>query len=364
VSTAGEAAVLELAATVDTLIGELDAAPDSQLRSTALSAVSALTTLYGEALRRIVSQWSASSTIHQLAADPLLEHLLIAHDLHPDSLERRVEAALDEVRPYLRSHGGDVELLAIEADRVRVRLNGHCRGCAASADTLRQRVEVAVQMAAPELRGITTDEPAPPAGLVQLQSRKSAQRHHGAEAVVRCELCSREIMPVHRHLLDLHERRLLCACPACATLFAHGEAGGHHYRLIADRHQKLPADLFDDAAWANLRVPVDVAFFFHDSRQGRPVALYHGPAGATESLLQLEAWDDLRGRTPLLDTVVPDVEAVLVSRGRVRQSWIVPVDRCYELTGLMRAHWRGLGGGSELWERIEKFFEEMEREHG
>lgn len=362
-----EQTVLDLAADVDTLIGKLDAAPDSDLRSTALDAVSALAALYGEALRRLLHDREAGNgeQRREIADDPFITNLLIAHALHPESLQQRIEAALDEVRPYLRSHGGDVELLGVDGDYARVRLQGSCRGCASSADTLRQRVESAVKQAAPELLGIVTDAAAPSIGLVQLSGRKGAERGLASANAPRCELCSHPILSGHRHLLDLRERRLLCACGACAILFDCGDAGGQNYRLVPDRHQRLTARPFDDATWAELQLPVDVAFFFRNSVVGHPVAFYPGPAGATESLLGLDAWDALCRRSPLLGTLAPDVEAVLVCRARgMDEQWIVPVDCCYELTGIMRSQWRGLAGGTELWDRIRTYFEELELEHG
>lgn len=358
-------AALDHALRVETLLSRLDAEPESETRTTALEAVAALAGLYEEAFRRLIKRAEEWNTARELADDALIAHLLIAHALHPESLHDRVGRALDDVRPYLHSHGGEVELLGVEGDYARVRLQGSCRGCASSADTLRARVQTAVLRFAPELLGIVIDDAPEQTALVQLQRRNHAAPNGNRGDAPRCELCSREIMATHRHLLDLHERRLVCTCPACSTLFAHSEAGGHHYRLVPDRHQKLPAGFVDDAMWAELQIPVDVAFFFHNSTIGRAVAFYPGPAGATESLLGLAAWDALRRRLPLLETLAPDVEALLVCRARgVDHQWIVPVDRCYELTGLMRSHWRGLAGGSELWDAIAQFFEQMERNHG
>jgi hypothetical protein len=105
-----------------------------------------------------------------------------------------------------------------------------------------------------------------------------------------------------------------------------------------------------------------MAFFFFDSRAGRVVALYPGPMGATESLLELESWDAIEAANPLLSTLEADVEALLVNRARgARQQWLVPIDDCYSLAGLIRTRWRGLTGGREVWEEIGRFFEELDR---
>ena len=116
----------------------------------ALGAVSAVVELYGEALRRF--QAGADP-----ASDELLAHLLLVHDLHPEDVQTRVERALEEVRPYLGSHGGDVELLGVEGGVARVRLGGTCNGCASSTVTLTNAIEEAIARAAPELERVEAE---------------------------------------------------------------------------------------------------------------------------------------------------------------------------------------------------------------
>lgn len=178
----------------------------------------------------------------------------------------------------------------------------------------------------------------------------------------RCDLCGDPVPAQHRHLIDVRERRLLCACRPCSILFDHRGAGGGHYRLLPQRSRHLDDFDLDDMLWQSFRIPVDLAFFFHSSVAGRVVAFYPAPAGATESLLELDAWDDLVERNPVLAEMEPDVEALLVNRtGGARDHWIVPVDRCYELVGLIRLHWKGFGGGPEVWRQVEAFFERLSR---
>jgi hypothetical protein len=154
---------------------------------------------------------------------------------------------------------------------------------------------------------------------------------------------------------------VLCACRACTLLFDHRAAGGGHLRLVPTRRRRLEGFALDDARWDELRIPVDMAFFFASTPAGRVVAIYPGPMGATESLLELEAWSELEAANPALGELAPDVEALLVSRARgMREHWLVPIDDCYELVGLIRRHWRGLGGGPEVWDEIERFFAELE----
>ena len=189
--------------------------------------------------------------------------------------------------------------------------------------------------------------------------RSSDKAPRGSEAE-QCELCAEPIAPEHRHLLDLESRRLLCACRACSILFDRAGAGGGHYRLVPDR-SRLVTDLeLDDVAWQSFEIPVDMAFFFDSSAAGRVVAFYPSPLGATESLLDLDAWQDVLAANPVLAELEPDVEALLVNRARGRREhWLLPVDRCYEVVGLVRTHWKGFGGGEEVWSELNAFFERL-----
>jgi hypothetical protein len=172
-----------------------------------------------------------------------------------------------------------------------------------------------------------------------------------------CDLCGEPIPPEHRHLLDLRSRELMCACRACKILFEQDAAGGGHFRLVPDRRLRLDGFQLDDVTWANLRIPVDMAFFFHNSQAGKVVAYYPSPMGPTESLLELDAWEDLEAANPVLRSLEPDTEALLVNRSRgERRHFLVPLEDCYRLVALIRTRWRGLSGGSEVWEEIESFF--------
>jgi Fe-S cluster biogenesis protein NfuA len=133
----------------------------------ALEALHAVVELYGEAFRRLL----ARGALDGAADDELVSHLLLVHDLHPTDLETRVQGALDGVRPYLGTHGGDVELLGVEAGVARLRLAGTCNGCPSSTVTLRNAIEEALLKAAPDLEGIEAEGVAEPQPvLVQLGS--------------------------------------------------------------------------------------------------------------------------------------------------------------------------------------------------
>ena len=198
-----------------------------------------------------------------------------------------------------------------------------------------------------------------PTRLARLARRSASEREAAPE---RCELCSAPIASAHRHLLDLDKRELMCACQACTVLFDRGAAGGGHYRLVPDRRLRLTDLELSDLAWEELRLPVDIAFFFRSSRDERVVAYYPGPMGATESLLTFEAWEAIEAANPVLSTLEPDVEALLVNRAAgAHEHWIVPIDECFRLVGVIRTRWKGLTGGKDVWLEITRFFEELER---
>lgn len=173
--------------------------------------------------------------------------------------------------------------------------------------------------------------------------------------VERCELCGTAIPTDHAHLVEPANCRLFCACTACAI--ACGDQASGRYRRIPERIRFLADFRMTDRRWEALRIPVDMAFFLHSTTAGGIVAVYPSPAGATESLLELASWDALVAANPSLAELEPDVEALLVNRrGGAREYYLVPIDRCYELVGLIRAHWQGLSGGPEFEAVIRDFF--------
>ena len=180
----------------------------------------------------------------------------------------------------------------------------------------------------------------------------------------RCELCSADVLADHPHLIEPATRKLLCSCDACAILFG-GMAT--RYKRVPRRVVALADFRLSDGQWESLMVPISMAFFFRSTPDARVVAFYPSPAGATESLLPLETWHDLEDANPVLQQIEPDVEALLVNRvGHARgvaapEYFVLPIDECYKLVGLIRAHWRGLSGGTEVWQEIGRFFEELKQ---
>jgi len=176
----------------------------------------------------------------------------------------------------------------------------------------------------------------------------------------RCDLCSVELGPNHPHLVEPATRKLSCACQACAILFS--GAAGTRFRRVPTRVQYLPNFQLSDTQWEGLLIPINMAFFFQSSAAGKVIVLYPSPAGATESLLDFESWQEIVENNPALQKMEPDSEALLINRvGTASDHFIVPIDECYRLVGLIRTKWKGLSGGTEVWEAISAFFAEMKQ---
>jgi hypothetical protein len=166
--------------------------------------------------------------------------------------------------------------------------------------------------------------------------------------------------------VQVAERRMICACGPCGFLFSNPGAGGGGYRRVPDRYLTDPDFQLTDAQWDQLQIPVGMAFFLDNSAQGKIIACYPSPAGATESELGLEAWAAGVGGGRLASELQPDVEALLVRRDShhatepiTAECLLVPVDACYRLVGLVRLHWRGFDGGADAWREIDNFFDAL-----
>jgi Fe-S cluster biogenesis protein NfuA/nitrite reductase/ring-hydroxylating ferredoxin subunit len=146
----------ELSEQVQRLTAELERVDDPRARRLAEDLAAAVLALHGEGLERMLAGMDEGTRL-RLAADGVVGSLLMIHGLHPVPVEQRVTEALDEVRPYMESHGGDVELVEISDGIVRLRLMGSCDGCQASASTLELAVERAIKEAAPDLLGMEVE---------------------------------------------------------------------------------------------------------------------------------------------------------------------------------------------------------------
>lgn len=182
----------------------------------------------------------------------------------------------------------------------------------------------------------------------------------------RCDYCATQLGPDHGHLIELAARRILCACRPCYIVFEPSGAAQGRYRPIPTRYRQIATFAIDDAQWDALQVPIGLAFFFFNSLEKKMVAFYPSPAGATESLLSLDTWDEIAAQYPEFAALEADVEAIVIQRAReVSRCFIVPIDAAYELVGLIRTTWRGFDGGQEAHAGIERYFEKLrERSRG
>ena len=238
--------------------------------------------------------------------------------------------------------------------------------------------------------------------------RRFASVKAAGKPVEKCELCSASLPADHPHLVELRTRRLICCCRPCGVLFSSGRSAV--YRRVPEEVKSLPGLRLSDVQWENLGIPVNLAFFYSPEEHkgvgnlnvsvsapemtpdpfsapemtpdpfsapemtpdpfsapftaeddaGRIIAVYPSPAGPIESLLGLEAWQTIVEDNPFLRDLEPEVEALLVNRlsGKHLQ-YIVPIDDCYRLSGLIRLRWRGLSGGSEVWEEVGRYFDRL-----
>lgn len=182
----------------------------------------------------------------------------------------------------------------------------------------------------------------------------------------RCEMCAEPVPDSHQHVVNLESRTLMCTCRGCYLLFT-AEDAELRYRAVPDRYLSFPDFTLGSGQWDELEIPVALAFLFRNSVQGRTVAFYPGPAGATESELPLAAWDSVVAANPQLDVLKPDVEALLIRSPERRRNGgsgdftchVVPIDACYELVGQLRSLWRGFDGGQDAHDAMDSFFEKV-----
>jgi len=201
--------------------------------------------------------------------------------------------------------------------------------------------------------------------LARIRSNRPAPEQAGE----RCEMCSEPIRDEHQHVVNVDGRQLMCVCRACYLLFTDNHAD-LRYRAVPDRYLAFDGFALDRRAWEALQIPVGVAFFFTNSALERTVAFYPGPAGATESQLDMDAWNAIRGADSRVGLLVDDVEALLVRVPEARtgsadaescepQTYLVPIDACYEFVGRLRMLWRGFDGGQEARAFIDSFFSQV-----
>ena len=177
-----------------------------------------------------------------------------------------------------------------------------------------------------------------------------------APAAEACEICGVGIPEDHRHLLHLTERRIVCACESCWGM----RSGDGDYRPTGARTLWLSELNLPDDLWATFQIPIGLAFFMSSTVTSCVVAMYPSPAGATESELHFESWQRMCELNPVLAALEPDIEGLVVNRLSQPAAYaIAPIDRCYELTGLIKANWEGISGGPRVEPAVAAFFERL-----
>jgi hypothetical protein len=195
--------------------------------------------------------------------------------------------------------------------------------------------------------------------------RKLVRDAAAQKSIEHCELCNLPIPAEHQHLIEPAIRRLVCTCDACAVLFDLPVGG--RYRRVPRQIRLLSDFTLTDADWDRFLIPINMAFFFANSLEERMVAMYPSPAGATESLVDRDAWQSLVEENSILDKMQSDVEALLVNRLGARygfaspEYYLAPIDECYKLVGLLRTHWHGFSGGTEVWQQITQFYQQLKQ---
>ena len=270
-------AAADLTQRINRITEALERVPDPEARALAEDLAASILELHGEGLERLLAELDGNQRL-RMADDGVVGSLLLIHGLHPVPLEERVSRALEEVRPYMKSHGGDVELVDIEDGVARLRLKGSCNGCGASSSTLELAVEKALQEAAPDLLGMDvegavesritgTPLPLAPAGAngdalpsLDTWSVLEGTDDLGDDEIRAVQVAGRPLVVarVEGSLLAYLDRCAACgaslagatlsegvlACPSCARTFFLPRAGRS---LDGERLQLEPVPLLADA---------------------------------------------------------------------------------------------------------------------
>jgi len=246
------------------LLAEVEALPYPGARELIQDCMESVLGFYGAGLKRILQVVSEDGpegrkVFRDLIRDDVIKGLLLIHDLHPLNLENRLLEALDKVRPYLKSHGGNVELISLENDVARLRLQGTCQSCASSSVTLELAIRHAIEQACPDLvhfevEGIAQDKSA--ASLVARRAvtdwtviKSADQLEEGAWMPVRIDDVRLVVCKVNDTLYAYRNR-----CPACNMPLDTGSFEGgflscalnHRYDVVhAGRCAEIPSAHLD-----------------------------------------------------------------------------------------------------------------------
>ncbi len=253
---------------------------------------------------------------------------------------------MQSVLPYIRSHHGNMELSRIDGDVVYLAPRGQLRrlrrlGLDAQAGRRTRHSGTRAGDSGSARRG-------KPARAERLAGNLAPGRRTGVSDVnnggdnqallqrmlrkrpppgERCDFCSAPLAPEHSHLIELAARRILCSCRPCYIVFEPEGAAVGRYRPIPERYLELADFALEDATWDALAIPIGLAFLFYNSLEKKMVAFYPSPVGATESLLPLDTWGEIAAANPVLSTLSPDVEAILIQRSARAAALLHRADR-------------------------------------
>ena len=386
---------------------------------TAEELVRLLMELYGAGLERVMEVVAEGSPalVDRIADDQLLASLLVLHGLHPVPVETRIHQALGKAAEV---RGAD----QVPGDRRQRRgpleLENAAQGCPSTAMTVKDAIEKAVSDAAPELGGVELGRPlcaGAGAGARRATARRSRWAQPRAAATPfpsasggrrgehrhargnrgdwaasfgpppprtspsprrlkrfletqapvprgeRCEMCNEQIPEEHSHVVNVESRALMCTCRPCYLLFTIRGAAGGKFASVPDRYLYDPDFALSNAQWDELQIPVQDGVLLRELPDGQDGDLLPQSGRSDRvALLPLDTWDQVMTANPLLSSLDPDVEALIVYRRQEEnryECFLVPIDACYELVGHVRMHWKGFDGGQEAWEAIDGFFDSL-----
>ena len=276
---------------------------------------------------------------------------------------------------------------------VRLRMQGSCHGCPSSAMTLKNAIEEAIYATAPDVAAIEVEgvvEPPVHAAalfpIVTLDPRLRDPNPGSRRLEVTCMQTDSPAgsqpdvdAPPVRAETARSTRRAMRAVRARAGCRARAPAragqpeasvqlravrgpvqrpAGRPVQARPARHRiSCPSFRLSDEQWEDLHLPINLTFFVESTPAQRVLAFYPSPAGAVESLLTLEAWQALRGPEPVLAGVRARRRGISGQPNEGERAYYrAPIDECFKLVGLIRVHWRGLSGGTEVWDEVARFF--------
>lgn len=169
----------------------------------------------------------------------------------------------------------------------------------------------------------------------------------------RCAFCGMAVESAHPHRLDPEGWQVICACNACDR----DRADEPRLRRVGHRVEKIEDPRVGERMLMVVDVPVGLAFFTRTRRAAN--VFYPAPTGTAEARIDVETWAALEAELPEVARLEPEVEAIVVSLSP-RRTFVVPIDECFRLAGMLRSAWVGWSGGAEARSAIEDFFATLE----